>query len=469
MSPSWSVCGAVWRNAVLGERRNWAIGWAVVSLALSALGVLFAVAFAASPMARMVAWTLPLAALALFHWLRYIPGAVRQNSPANARLVPGLHQSVRRTTVLAWCLTMAPMALLACAFEQPLLGMVVFCVAITAIGMARGGRRIGTVIYLLVIVAQGFVVGSDPMVAWLSSAPVLAVLMLMCLAMAWDGLRTIFPAGGERHWKILPAQAKERVSTDLHQSMRLNRAGGRSARLYALLLRHDLRAGASPRHLLLHALGPYNHRFDVVLPVLMVLLLALAARLVMSILGLDYGAVPAEIIRAFAVPLVLLQGLSLERMVVSMNNTRVEQALVRLAPRAPQADRLGRTLARQLLAISLAEWLASGLVVVAMLVLFGAGWPHMVIVATAMSVSLGAAGWALRDYTVDQSSSFGAEAIVQTLLLGAGGVALFLVRDNLPLWSALLALMVASAVAVIHGRWKTMVEAPVPFPAGRAG
>lgn len=469
MSPSWSVCGAVWRNAVLGERRNWAIGWTAVSLTLSALGAMLAFAFATSPMARMMAWTLPLAALALFYWLRYIPGAVRQNSPANARLVPGLHRSVRRTTVLAWCLTMAPMALLACAFERPLLGMVVFCVAVTAIGMARGGRKIGTLIYLLVIVAQAVVIGSDPMLAWLSSAPVLAVLMLMCLAMAWDGLRTIFPAGGERHWKMLSAQARQRASADLHQSMRLKRAGGRSARLYALLLRHDLRPDASPRHLLLHALGPGNHRYDLVLPLAVALLLALAVRLALAVLDVDYGAVPSEIIRAFAVPLVLGQGLLFERMVVSMNNTRVEQALVRLAPRAPQADRLGRILARQLLAMCLAEWLASGLALVAMLALFGAGWQHMLIVAGAMSVSLGAAGWALRDYTLDQSAGFGGEAIVQTLLLGGGGVALFLVRDNLPLWSALLLLMVSSAVAVIHGRWTTMVEAPVPFPAGRAG
>jgi hypothetical protein len=469
VSPSWSVCAAVWRNAVLGERRNWAIGWTVVATALSALGALLGFAFATSPMARMVAWALPLAALALFYWLRFIPGAVRQNSPANARLVPGLHQAVRRTTVLAWCLTMVPMVLLAWAFERPLLGLVVFWVAVTAIGMARGGRRIGTVIYLLVMVAQALVIGSDPMVAWLSSAPVLAVLMVMCLAMGWDGLRTIFPAGGERHWRMLSAQAQERVSTDLHQSMRLHRAGGRSARLYALLLRRDLRPDGSPRHLLLHALGPYNHRFDVVLPVAIALLLAIALRLVLAALGVDYGALPSELIRAFAVPLVLCQGLMFERMVVSMNNTRVEQALVRLAPRSPQADCLGRTLARQLLAICLVEWLASGLVLVAMLLLFGAGWQHMMIVASAMSVSLAAAGWALRDYSVDQSGAFGAEAIVQTLLLGAGGVALFLVRDNTALWSALLVLMVGSALAVVHGRWKTMVEAPVPFPAGRAG
>jgi hypothetical protein len=467
MTSSWTVYGAIWRNAVLGERRGWAIGWTVAALSLSVLGAVLALVFPTSPMARAAAWRLPLAALALFYWLRYVPGAVRQNSPANARLVPGLHRSVRRTSMLAWCLTMAPMALLAAAFERPWLGFVVFCVATTAIGLARGGRAIGSAIFILVTLAQGVVIGNDALVAWLSSTPVLAAMLLLCAAMAWDALRSVFPAGGEQHWKLLSSQARQRASTDLHLSMRLNRAGGGAARLYGFLLRRDLRPQASPRHLLLHALGPYNHRYDLVLPLAVALLLAVAARMVLDALGISYGSVPAFLIQSFALPLVLLQGLSFERMVVSINNTRVEQALVRLAPRAPQADRLGRTLARQLLAICLSEWLATGGALLAMLLLFGAGRQHLVIVATVMSVSLATTGWALRDYTRDQSGAFGGEAIVQTLLLGAGGVALFLVRDNLPLWGALLLLMLGSAAAVVHGRWKTMVDAPVPFPAGR--
>ena len=155
-------------------------------------------------------------------------------------------------------------------------------------------------------------------------------------------------------------------------------------------------------------------------------------------------------------------------MAVSISNTRVEQALVRLAPRAPQAPRLGRVLARQLLAICLVEWLATGLALSAMLALFGASQRDYLMVASAMSVSLATVGWVLRDYTLDQRAAFSAAAIMQTLFLGAGGVALFLVRDNLPLWSMLLPLMLGSSLAIVHGRWTTMVEAPVPFPAGRA-
>lgn len=469
MSPSLSVYGAIWRSAVLGERRNWAIGWTVVSLALCALGVAFAFAFATSPMARIAAPALPLAALGLFFWLRFIPGAVRQNSPANARLVPALHRSVRRTAVLAWCLTMAPMALLASAFEHAALGFVVFCIAVTAIGMARGGRAIGNVIYILVIVAQSIVIGNAALVAWLSSAPVLAALLLSCVAMAWDGLRNVFPAGGEQHWKMLAAQARQRASSDLHQSMRLNRSSGRRAWLHGMLLRRDLRPCASPQHLLLYALGPGNHRFDFVLPLVLVLAVAIAIRLALAMLEVPYGLAAADVILCFALPFGLMQGLPYERIVASMNNTRGEQALVRLAPRAPRADRLGRSLARQLLRICMGEWLACFLGLLALLMLFGCSVRHVVLLATIMSVSLAATGWALRDYTADQSGFLGGTAIVQMLLLGAIGVALFLVRGNLPLWGALWVLVLGCAAAVVHGRWQSMVEAPVPFPAGRNG
>lgn len=458
MSPSWTVSRAIWTNAVLGERKTWALGWTIVSLALSALGAMLSFAYATSSMARIAACALPLAALSLFFWLRYVPGAVRQNSPANARLVPGLHRSVRRTTVLAWCLTMVPMALLASSFDRPWLAFVVLCVAITAIGTARGGRAIGNIIFVLVIVAQGFAINNLPLVTWLSSAPVLAVMLLMCVALAWDGMRTVFPAGGERHFELLSAQARQRFSTDMYQSMRLNRASGYPARQYALLLQRDLRPAARPEHLLLHALGPHNHRFDVVLPLVLAVVLAIAAKLVLVALGVSYGAVPVELISCFAIPLCLMQAMTLERTVVSMQNTRVEQSLVRLAPRAPDSGRLIRSMANQLLAIGLTEWLACGLALLGLMLLFGGGWQHLMLLATAMSVSLAGAGWALRDYAAAPSGALGGEAIVQTLLMGAGGVALFLVRDNLSLWSALLVLLLGCSAAIVHGRWNKMIN-----------
>lgn len=460
---------AIWSNAVLGERRRWMLGWTAVLLSLFVLVLLFFLAFGpVEPRMAIIGCAIPLATLAMLYWLSYVPGAVGQNSPANARLVPGLHRAVCRTTVLAWCLTLAPLALFASAFEHAALMFVALGALVTSIGMARGGRTIGDAIFILVIVAMAFVAGGPAQVVWLSSAPVLTGLYLLGAALAWEGLRTVFPSGGERHWKLLPAQENQRVRGDLHQTLRRDRASGARARLYAALLRRDLCPAARPEHLLLHALGPGNHRFDFVMPLLLVLFVAVAAKLALTALGLGAAKIPLELICIFAATLIPMQGPYLHRLVVSMNNTRGEQALVRMAPRAPRADRLGRVLARQMLRLGLFEWLACAAGTLALILLYGGGIKELVMLATLQCASLAMTGWTLRDYSGHKHGASLIEVIVQTVLMAAGGVALFLIRGNLAAWSALLVLMLGAAYAIVHGRWKTMVDAPAPFPAGRA-
>jgi hypothetical protein len=332
--------------------------------------------------------------------------------------------------------------------------------------MGRGGRSVGIAIYILMIVAFLFTGDSPGVRAWLSKPAVLAGLSLLSAALAWDALRTVFPAGGERHWKILSAQVRQQVSGDMRKTMKVKRAGGGRGRLYAFLLARDLQPGGHPEHLLLHALGPGNHRFDVVLPLLGALLAALAVKLGVTGSAPRANHMALQFFSCFAVPLILLQCFTFHRLVVSIDNTHGEQALVRLAPRAPRADRLGRSLARQLLGICLTEWLACGLGALAIMALFGGGARYMTLAASAMCASLAACGWALRDYSGKQPGAL-VEVIVQSVLVGAGVVALFLVRENLPMWTALALLMVGCAWAIGSERWKRMVSAPVQFPAGR--
>ncbi|MES2017787.1 MAG: hypothetical protein V4484_14950 [Pseudomonadota bacterium] len=137
------------RAAMFGERKGWLLGWTVIALLLLVPAALFDFGGGKHPdWGKQSQLAFLMAALALFWWLRFVPGAVRQNSPANARLVPGLNRSVRRTTMLFWCLTLAPMAWLASRFTHPMLAFVVFSMLITTLGMARGGRQAGMVIYL---------------------------------------------------------------------------------------------------------------------------------------------------------------------------------------------------------------------------------------------------------------------------------------------------------------------------------
>lgn len=469
MSPSWPIYRNIWRNAVLGERKGWLRGWTILALIVTLLAVIFVLAIGATKRSEsLLLCVIPLAVLATFYWMRYVTGAVRQNSPANAHLVPGLNRNVRRTTVLTFLLTLAPMALLASASDDSVLVFVALAVIVTALGMGRGGRAAGSAIYLLMIVGSNFVQRRTGLIAWLSTPPVLAVLSLMAVALAWNALQSVFPAGGERHWKLLKGQAEQRNSTDLHKTMLLKRASGGRFRLYALLLRRDLRPAAKPEHLLLHALGPHNHRYDFVLPLAITALLAAAAWLAAAWYGVtgEQVANGRDLVACFAVPLILLQGLTFERLVVSMDNTSGEQALVRLAPRAPRANRLGRSLARQLLQICLTEWLVCAFAMLALALLFGAGREALVVLATLVSASVGMTGWALRDYSGKQPGS-AFKVIAQVVVMAIGGIAVFLARDNLAAWSALLVLLLGGAFAIVYDRWKTMVGAPVQFPARR--
>lgn len=469
MNPGWQVHMGIWRHAVFGDRRQVVMAWTYIALAcfaLSAMVMMFAKL--SGPGERSVFRVVGIApaALGIFYWMRYVSGAVGQNTPANARLVPGLCASVRRTAIGAWFLTLLSMALLAASFDYPLPAFIGLSVMVTALGMSRGGRPFGTVVYILLTLIA--VIGTDQtsLKTWLSSAPVAGVLGLLSVAFAWNALHNIFPAGGERHWKMLPEQDKQRASGDLHRTMHVNRSSGRRAWVYPILLKHDLRPGAATRHLLLHALGPANHRFDFVMPTLFVAAVALLVRLAMPVFGMTDFQVPLGVIYSLAAPLLLMQGFVFHRMIVSMDSTRGEQALVRLAPRAPQASRLGRSLARQLLTICLVEWLVAGIAVLGLMLLFGAGRKELVLLATVMGTSLAVTGLALRDYSGKSSAAL-STVLLQTLTMGAGFVALLVLRDQPLAWSALLVVMLTASVAIVHRRWKTMIDAPAPFPAGR--
>lgn len=471
MSTAWQVHAGIWRHAVLAERRWAVLGWSGVALALCVLAG-FVMAFQRqhapqlAPYSGLAISAAPLAALAMFLWLRYVSGAVRQNSPANAQLVPGLCHSVRRTTVVAWCLTLLPMAMLASGMQYLALAFLALCAMVTTLGMARGGRTIGTVMYILLILASLQVSSNPGLKLWMSQPPVLVVVAMLTMALGWDALRSVFPHGGERHWKLLRAQDKERVSTDPEGNLLHRRSSGHWRLLYAALLKNDLRPGARPEHLLLHALGPGNHRFDFVFPLVTVAVLALGLKLVLAFYFPAAGAIRMDSVFGFIGPLLFMQGFTVQRMVVSMNTTRGELSLVRLAPRAPTAGRLGRSVARQMLTISLTEWFVCAAAVLGVWLLFGGDLKGVMLLGGAMCTGLAMAGWALRDDSGKRPGSL-AVVIVQTVAMGAGCIGLMVLSGRPLAWGALFVVVLFASIAIVWGRWNTMLNAPVPFPAGR--
>jgi hypothetical protein len=468
MTPSRQVHAGIWRCAVYGERRAAVLVYSVIALAMTGLFFAMMGTLASDrPLTYRIAFTAtPMAMLAMFYWLRYVTGAVRQNSPANAHLVPSLCSSVRRTTVAAWCLTLLPLAATVSYFAYPALALVAASMVVTLLGMARGGRTAGTVLYIVLVLGALQLSGEPKALAWLAQTPVVAALAVVSAGLAAYALRAIFPNAGDRHWRLLNAQSRQRISTDMTATWEHNRRSPKRRWLYAKLLKHDLRSGAAPEPLLLHALGPQNHRFDFIVPLAAAGVLSVLLKVFLSSYEPAPGQLPAILIGTLLPALLLMQAVSFHRFVASMAGTRGEQALVRLAPRAPHANRFGRTLAAQFLTICLIE-LAIGLAfLMAMAFLFGGVETGAALLASLFCAGVAMAGWPLRDYAGRRPDSI-LVLIVQASAIGAGCVGLVLLTGRPGEWGLLFVATLAGALAILRGRWEKMANAPAPFPAAR--
>jgi hypothetical protein len=146
-----------------------------------------------------------------------------------------------------------------------------------------------------------------------------------------------------------------------------------------------------------------------------------------------------------------------------------EQGLVRLAPAAPMAADINRSLGRYLLGGFLKMWSLSSVVGLAMLWVLGATLDEMLRSAAVCGIALVLAGALLRDYARNLVSDhlqpvlFAVGAIVAVSLVPAAVRGKF--DDALWLWFAL-AGMTAGAL-FIWRRWRRMVQAPPAFPAAR--
>lgn len=469
MSPSWRVCFAIWCTAMAGERPATAKIWFVLLTVLAlAAGIGSAVLMPGETTTRTVVVSVLLAMLGLCHWVRYVIGAARQNSPANAALVPNLHRSVRITTVLAWAVSLAPCALLASALENSAALFIAMAFELTALGLAFGGRKEGAVMAPLLVSVLGFAQHFAVLRELMTGRTGLLVAAMLTLALARHGLCAVFPRAGERHWQLRRRQAQQSSYGDAVAVQRLSRASGAYRPIYAWKLRRDLQRPAERANLMLHALGPNTHRLDMLVPLTGVAVAALLAKA-----GYLWAGSPGWPTQLQALPSLIgaaagMQSMSLHRFVMSMANSRREQALVRLTPAAPDALLLPRVLARRLLTIALGEWLAWSVLALGVVALFDGGWLQVRVVAALAVPSLAGIAWILRDYTRrDQGWSVG--PILTVALAVVSGTALLITRAYWQPWTAVLIVMLVLAGMLLRWRYSAMAAAPVAFPAGRFG
>jgi len=468
MSPGWHAHVASCRLAVVQDRRAMVLGWTIFALLTALVCAALGAKLATVPWRGILGGlTVPAMILAGFYWFRFVPGAVRQNSPANARLTPKLHAAVRRVAVVMWFLCLVPIVLLCFAGSLPPSTFFYLAFMMTLLGVSRGGVQAGAALYMVFVVACIALRRSGPLMELLDSPAGIATAAALCLGAAALALHIVFPAGGERHFKLLKPQRQHQVGTTLGALQNLKRKSGGRTRFYSRLLQYDLRR-ARRDHLLLHALGPAKHRFDFLAPMLGAVALAVLARASMWMLALPLNETIGHVVTIMVTLVLLAQGVLFERIVASATNTAGEQSLLRMAPAAPSAVQLGRVVARQLFAICVREWLVLNVLAAALVLLFGGGVAHLMVLASTACATFALTGWALRDYT-GSTEKTPADTMFQVMLMGAGAgaVALFFVRDNLLLWVALQVYVLGAAGAIVWSRWQRMVNAPTPFPAGR--
>jgi hypothetical protein len=252
----------IWLMAVKGERPGHMMTGSVALVLAALIGAWFGQLDKLAPFKEACRiGGVPLALLAGLWWAAFCGGAVRQNSPANALLVPGLNRAVRECAVLVWVGTMA--AMLPLAYSHPDGAMVYpqFAIALTSVGLILSARKIGYAGLgaLAVLYAIGHF--SPPFSLLLAQTATVTLASVCAFAFAAWGLPRALPVAGDQHCAMGAKLRASRAQYDMVEWEKSRRGSGRNGALYTWLLARDCSANANPGDMMLHGLGPRTHRF----------------------------------------------------------------------------------------------------------------------------------------------------------------------------------------------------------------
>ncbi|RZA36474.1 MAG: hypothetical protein EOP92_05150 [Lysobacteraceae bacterium] len=399
---------------------------------------------------------------------RFVPGAVQLNAPANAKLVPRARQRLTELFCLVWVAGIAGLAP-AWYLDGATGLMLIWCVGLSlGSALAAAGHAAGTPIMLTVLFATAFSQKLPPALGAMLSQPAsMVLLMLLSIGLAAIAARLVFPAAGERHWRMLARRArwvdaagKPGIQDD--KSPRL-----KSRRWYAATLRRDS-ARRDKRRLVLHALGPTQHIDELVMG-----LGGLSA--VVFVLGTFIGwrtgdEVMAGIGWLFACTLLAVPFAASLRLTGLLATYSGEQSLVRLAPAMPSvAPAFNRHLAQAVLVHGLKGWALATGAALAVGALGGAERDKLADLACVCCLMLPMAAAPLRDYAARKSASPMMPIVLLLASIYASvalGFAASLTLDAPVLPVAAVVSIGLAAFAIMRGL-RVMERAPCAFPAGR--
>lgn len=459
----------LWRAAVThaDPRMSGVIRWGAIVIA-----IVFAAAQAVNEGPREGLATLWTAAsvLLLLNWAwRFMPGAMKLNTPVNAWLVP---QMRRRLVELSCLVCLAGIAGFASAPHADtgelgfwLLWLVIFVVGI---GLGAAGHRAAEPIITALCFTWFLVEWLPEDLVALLSHPVAVVLALPLYAgVIVVAVRAMFPQGGERHWEMVAKRLRWVASSGQPDPLVEQLASKQTRGWYGKTLRRDS-ARRDGRRLALHALGPTHHLAETV-AVLAVLAVVVTCIGILSTWRAD-REVTAGIGWLFACMLLVVPLLQSVRLAQLPAGLAAEQGLVRLAPVMPgAAAAFNVQLGRSLLLQAFAGWaLATGAALL-LAALGDAGPEALLRVLCVACVILPVVAAPLRNHASRTGSAAGAVATLLLVSL-AGGLALGLALSSmtgLPALPVAAAASIGLTVLVVMRGLRTMRLAPCAFPAGR--
>ncbi len=428
--------------------------------------------------AGMVVAAVMVGALVLMWWLLFVGSAICQNAPAQAWLVPHLHGRLVRASALLW---VGGTAVIGLAFGIPL-GHVGYALlaggALLLFVAAMQAYPWLAVLPLAFMVSQRFM-PADPVMKALAATvgePLLVAGGLVLLAaLGAATLRRILPRGGDRHhaWQRRLVERGEAAKSGGVLPGASDPTGTRPSRWRDALYFAGLRRASRPGgHLLrsrnrarglLFGLGTASHWGSVVLG-------QLCAVAFVTVAGRGMLAVndPQGMAVMFCTTLLVMPILvHVHAVLTAMHRYRAEQALLRLAPAAPDAATFNRQFGAVLLQRFLLVWLAATAGTLAAAAELLPGPLARTTIGATAALALLSGAFLLRDYASLRRMRLAFGIAVTALVLAGLGLRVVMASTGqaVPAW--LIAALAALAALVLAWRLRTMASRPPAFPAAR--
>lgn len=406
-------------------------------------------------------------------WMLYfVPGAVKLNTPVNARLVPRLRRRLIELTALVWLVAIVSSALVVQGTKlSPALVSLGTGTWIAAYGLGQSGNRAGAWVqfgaWMLVVFNEHLPAG---LVAQLKSGTGFAVAACLMLAFGALALQWMFLDGGERHYAAREAQilqAEKLTAAGQFKERKQHRVG---ASLYDWVLRRDSLARDSGR-LLGHLLGARNHWVYRALAMAGILAVGVAAVGLLKVFGsLELQEMTRNTGWAGAALLMLGALFDCERRNVRLKDTASEQALMRLVPPLPSgAPAFNRRLAGTLLRVGLLEWAMLAATVQCLGLLSGASPADLGMQACLCCLTLPVVAANLRDHA-HRAGLLGWRLLCGFVLSTCTSVAVGAAANTafgLPVLAGAALASIVIAIALVARGFQRAAMAPYAFPAGR--